>query len=492
MNRRAGTAPAVSTTLLIQNALSILIVAILTATLVSVRWILSTPIVVLLYLLAVLVNTTQWGLSAGIISSVCSFLAFNYFFLQPTYTLIVHQSRDILVLFVFLVVTVVTSQLVGRVRSALAEVQAREQDLSRLYDLSRTLTSLRGEGNIARILAKRLLENFAAQAVSVRVQGGEPTEALAETAGLSAPRGQPTEIVFLSSSGAPFGEIAVWRDDPFSAKERQVLRTFADQGTLALERALLADAETRTRVLEESDRLKSALLSSVSHELRTPLVTIKAAVTSLRSDEVSLSSQAREELLAALEEETDQLNQLVANLLNMFRLEAGALKLQRQWDSLAEIVDATAARLASITYQHRLEVAVPDDLPLVPVDASLINQVFANLISNGVKYAPPGTTIRISAAEQGEATLLVQVSNEGPPVPPEHLERIFEKFHRVTEVEHVPGIGLGLSICKGIVEAHGGRIWVENQDGEVVFNFTLPLTRDGASPPRLDGELEPA
>lgn len=475
--------------ILVHNVLSILIVAAITAVLVLVRGGLSVPIVALMYVLVVLVSATQWGLGAGIVSSVCSFLGFNYFFLEPYYTLVVHQSQDILVLFVFLVVSVISSQLVGRVRSALEEVQIREQELTQLNNLSRTLTSMQGEENIAWLLAERVLANFSAQAVRVNVQTDEPVDILVEEQGFSAAQSQPAESIPLLSSGKPFGQIVIWRASSFYLKEKQLLHTFVDQGGLALERAMLARTDTRTRVLEESDRLKSALLSSVSHELRTPLVTIKAAVTSLRSGEVGWSSQARIELLAALEEETDRLNQLVANLLNMFRLEAGALKLQRQWNSLAEIVDMTVARLEVITSQHHLDVAVSEDLPMVPVDASLIDQVFANLISNSVKYAPPGSTIRIGA-EHEDTALLVQVSNEGPPISPEHLERIFEKFQRVTDADKVPGIGLGLSICQGIVEAHGGRIWAENLESGIVFKFTLLLTWDGALLPRLPDDPE--
>jgi two-component system sensor histidine kinase KdpD len=219
-------------------------------------------------------------------------------------------------------------------------------------------------------------------------------------------------------------------------------------------------------------------------------VTIKAAATSLRSGEVAWDSPVREELLAALEEEADRLNQFVGDLLNMSRIEAGALKLQRQWNILEEIVDTTLNRMRPQDFQHHLEVNVADDLPLVPVDAVLMQQVFANLIGNSLKYAPPDTTVRVNASRQGADCLLVEVINEGPPVSEEHLEHIFDKFHRVTEAEHVPGTGLGLSICKGIIEAHGGRIWAENLPGGFAFKLTLPLAWEGMSPPRLPAKPE--
>jgi len=242
-------------------------------------------------------------------------------------------------------------------------------------------------------------------------------------------------------------------------------------------------------VLEESDRLKSALLSSVSHELRTPLATIKAAVTSLRSGEISLDAAAQQDLQAVIEEETDHLNQLVGNLLSMSRLEAGALRPQRSWNVLAEIVNTVLRRMQPDIKNHRLVVSVSEDLPLVPVDFTLMEQVFTNLVSNSIKYSPAGSLIRIQAQLLAKQSLLVQVSNQGPPVPVQHLERIFDKFYRITAADRVTGTGLGLSICKGIIEAHGGRIWAENLTDGFVFKFTLPLSLEGLGP-RTPVELE--
>jgi two-component system sensor histidine kinase KdpD len=258
---------------------------------------------------------------------------------------------------------------------------------------------------------------------------------------------------------------------------------------LALERAWLAQAESRARVLEESDQLKTAILSSVSHELRTPLSTIKAAASSLRSKEVGWDSPARTELVAAIDDEADHLNMLVGNLLDMSRIESGALKPRREWNILSEIVGSVLARMKHLSVEHKLKIDVPESLPLIPVDYVQMQQVFTNLISNSLKYAPANTTVSISARVDRE-TVHVQVSNQGPQVPPEHLERIFDKFYRVTAADRVTGTGLGLSICKGIIEAHGGRIWAQNLRDGLAFNFTLPLIWDGAKPPQLPIEPE--
>jgi two-component system sensor histidine kinase KdpD len=167
----------------------------------------------------------------------------------------------------------------------------------------------------------------------------------------------------------------------------------------------------------------------------------------------------------------------------MSRIEAGALRPNRQWLSLAEVVGGTLGRLRLALASHRLEVDVPDELPLIPADHGQLDQVLTNLLGNAQKYAPPGTVIGLRARAV-EGAVQVSISNQGPPVPAEHLDHIFDKFYRVTAADRVTGTGLGLSICKGIVEAHGGRIWAENLPAGLAFNFTLPLRWEGAPAPR--------
>jgi two-component system sensor histidine kinase KdpD len=271
-----------------------------------------------------------------------------------------------------------------------------------------------------------------------------------------------------------------------------MMQAFASQAALALERVSLSRTEARTKLLEESDRFKSSLLSSVSHELRSPLATIKAAASSLRGGAVSWDSPARAELLAAIDEEADHLNILVGNLLDMTRIESGALRPERQWNVLQEIVTSVTTRMRRLLENHKVEIDIPENLPLVPVDFVQMEQVFTNLVSNSVKYAPTGSMIRIQAEAKDYAEAVIRVSNQGPPVPAEHLDRIFDKFYRTTDADRVTGTGLGLSICKGIVEAHGGRIWATNLPDGFAFNFTLPLTLDGAVPPELPAEPEAA
>src|SRR3990172_643119 len=426
---------------------------------------LTPPLVALLYLLPVGLSAAVWGLGPGIASALSGFLTFNYFFIEPYHTLTVHRPSDLIMLVVFLIVAVVISQLVGSAQSGLAEAQAREREATRLYELSVALGGWHDERSIAGILARHFQTTFHAEHVelSVTTEGLFTLQQPAE----SAPPTRPPELsVSIQAARGVLGDIRLWRaGPPPTSAERRLLRTFASQGALALERAWLAQAESRARVLEESDRLKTAILSSVSHELRTPLSTIKAAISSLRSGEVSWDSGARADLIAAIDEESDHLNFLVGNLLDMSRIESGALKPKREWNILPEIVGSVLARMKHLAGEHQLQVDLPDDLPMAPVDYVQMEQVFSNLLSNSLKYAPAGTLIRIEARIQPDASLFVQVSNQSPPVPEEHLDRIFDKFYRITAAERVSGIGLGLSICKGIVGAHGGRVWGENLGG---------------------------
>jgi two-component system, OmpR family, sensor histidine kinase KdpD len=474
-----------------QYVLAILIVAGVTAIFYILRDVLlDTTLVALLYLIPIGVITAYWGLGPGITSALVAFFALNYFFIQPYYTLTVHQPVDVVILVVFLVVAAVISQLVGRAQAGLAAATAREREATQLYELSTALAGLPSDTAIVQILAKQVHAVAEGETVEIKVTGARVLNFRIPES--RPPARTPELIIPIQAARGYLGEIRLWRAEPvISTQERRLFQTFASQGALALERAWLTQAESRARVLEESDQLKTAILSSVSHELRTPLSTIKAAASSLRSGEVSWDSPASAELIVAIDDEADHLNILVGNLLDMSRIESGALKPKRDWNLLSEIIEGVLGRMKHLAVEHEIKIDVPDTLPLVPVDYVQMEQVFTNLISNSLKYAPARTTVLIRARVEGE-TVHVQVRNQGPQVPPEHLERIFDKFYRVTAADRVTGTGLGLSICKGIVEAHGGRIWAENVPDGLAFNFTLPLTWEGSKPARLplDPEVE--
>jgi two-component system sensor histidine kinase KdpD len=470
--------------------LAFLLIASITAVLFVLRDELDTTLIALLYLIPLGIITARFGLGPGITSALITFLTFNYFFIKPYYTFTVHQPTDIVILVVFLIVAVVISQLVARAQAGLAAATAREREATQLYELSTALTGLHDDHAIAQILAKQVRAVAESEYIELDVAGAQPF--VVRWPETETPARPPELILPIEAARGILGEIRLWRAEPaISSREKRLLQTFASQGALALERSWLAQAESRARVLGESDRLKTAILSSVSHELRTPLSTIKAAASSLRGKEVNWDSPARVDLVAAIDDEADHLNMLVGNLLDMSRIESGALKPKREWNILPEIVGSVLARMKRLAETHRIEVDIPENLPLVPVDYVQMEQVFTNLVSNSLKYAPANTVVCIRA-QAADETIQVQVSNHGPQVPPEDLERIFDKFYRITAAERVTGTGLGLSICKGIIEAHGGRIWAENLPDGLAFNFVLPLIWDGAKPPQLpmDSETE--
>jgi two-component system sensor histidine kinase KdpD len=470
--------------------ISAALIALTTLFFFALRDFLDTTLVALLFLIPIGVITTYGGFTPGITSALFSFFAFNYFFIKPYYTLAVHRPLDLVILIIFLVVSVVLSRLVGRAQAGLAAANAREREATQLYELSAALTGLHDENTVAQILGKQVAALLQGEYVEVNITGPQPVNF--HLPQVNPPTRPPELTISIQAARTILGEILLWRTAPaISLGEIRLIQTFASQAALALERARLAQAESRAKVLEESDRLKSAILSSVSHELRTPLSTIKAAASSLRGHDVNWDSPARVELIAAIDDESDHLNMLVGNLLDMSRIEAGVLKPKREWNIMAEIISGVLVRMKHLAVEHKFEINVPEELPLVPVDYVQMEQVFTNLLSNSLKYAPINTVVRVRAQVE-DGVIHVLVSNQGPQIPRAHLERIFDKFYRITAADRVTGTGLGLSICKGIIEAHGGHIWAENLVDGLGFNFTVPLLWDGRSAPQLpmDTEIE--
>lgn len=445
--------------------------------------------VALLFLLPVMISAALLGLTPGILAGIAAFLLFNYYFIQPYNTLLVHQSQDLITLTIFLIVAVVISLLFEQTKRSLNLARAREWEATRMYELIAALAGLTEVEAVAKTLAEQLLTTFRFDHVRVVVKGktGEQPIFFDLPPG-TAQTEAPDVCVSMMTHRNIEGEIRIWNQNKgMIEQESRLLEAFCNQGALAIERMHFSEGENKIRVLEESDRIKTSLLNSVSHELRSPLAAIKASVSSLRSGAVPWQSEARAELLTTVEEETDNLNLLVGNLLDMSRIESGALKPLERWNSIAEIASGVVAKMRSKVQDHNLKFDFPADLPLVPTDYVMIEQVFGNLISNSVKYAPPGTQVLLWARAETEV-MRVQVENESVHVKSEDLEHIFEKFYRVTEADKVIGTGLGLSICKGIIEAHGGKIWAENLPAGFRFVFTLPLTLDGSHPSMPEDE----
>ncbi|MBS1241105.1 MAG: kdpD, partial [Gemmatimonadetes bacterium] len=253
----------------------------------------------------------------------------------------------------------------------------------------------------------------------------------------------------------------------------------------AIERRLLAERSERARTEVEAERLRTALLSSLSHDLRTPLASIEGAASSLLQDSATIPMAVRHELLEGVLEESRRMTRLVTNLLDMIRVETGTLMVQKNWQPLEEALGVALLRLEEPLRGHPVTTRIPEDLPLVPVDELLIEQVLINLLENASRYTPAGTPIEITARQEGEA-VLVEVLDRGPGVPPGQEEAVFERFHRGGGPEQADagaGSGLGLTICRGIITAHGGRIWLEPRaGGGTAVRFTIPLVGPPVEP----------
>lgn len=477
---------------------------------------------VLLFLLIAIVGIAlRFDSGPSIAASVTAFLAFNMLFTQPYYRFTVHRTGDVLALFTFLGLAILISQLLVRIRLRTSEALLRGRQTETLYRLSVALIRDSELDSILQAIVERVVEVFDLNAAAALLRAGERLQSGAETGArldltdrnlLSVARhaieqGRPigvgTRRVRVRASGpAPpksttphellvvpimtaeraLGVLVVARERgrrPFDDEESRLLGTFANQAALAIERSLLEEQRARAELLARTDELKTALLSAVSHDLRTPLASIKASVTTLMQPDVVLSDEDRYELLVAIDEESDRLNRLVANLLDLSRIEAGALKPVREWYPIAQIVREAADRCELLLGDHPLSIAAPDTL-LVDVDYVMIAEVLANLIENAAKYSPPAAPIAITAELAGDL-VEVRVSDVGVGVAAGEEERIFDKFYRVEARNRPLGSGIGLAICKGFVEAHGGRIWVErNPSGGSTFAFIVPAAPENS------------
>jgi two-component system sensor histidine kinase KdpD len=262
-----------------------------------------------------------------------------------------------------------------------------------------------------------------------------------------------------------------------SSSETEFFWTFLDQAATVIERIRLRSESLQVEVLQRTDQLRAALLSSVSHDLRTPLSSIKASATSLLEEDVQWDEETRRSFALAIEQEADRLNRLVGNLLDMSRIEGGALKPEKEWYPIDELVHDVLGHMQPLLHDRTVLVDVPEDLPPVEVDYLQMDQVLTNLVENAVYYTPQQSPVELSAGVEGN-TMIISVADRGPGIPLADREHIFDKFYRVLghQRQTRAGSGLGLAVCKGLVEAHGGTIWVENRaGGGSVFRFTLPI-----------------
>jgi two-component system, OmpR family, sensor histidine kinase KdpD len=463
---------------------------------------------VMVYLLGIIAVAMRTGRGPSLLASILSVAAFDVFFVPPYLTFAVTDVRHLLTFLVMLVVGFVISGLTVRTRSQAEAALHREQRTAALYAMSRELASTPGVDALLTIAVRHVAEVFQSQVVVLTA--GRDSSLVSWTGGqfdvdandlgvgrwvfehrqpaglgtATLPGASALYVPLLASTG-PVGALGLRPPDrhAMDAPERlHQLETFAAQIALALERARLAEEAQTAQVRIETERLRNSLLSSVSHDLRTPLAAITGSVSAILDDGARLEERTRRELLESVRDEAERLNRLVQNLLEMTRLESGALQLRREWHPLEEVIGAALSRLAERLAGRRVTTRVPADLPLVAIDDVLIEQVLMNLLDNALKYTPAGVPIEIIATA-GDRNVTVEVADHGSGLPPGKEEKVFEKFYRVDAVAG-RGAGLGLAIARGIVQAHGGRIWAQNlPGGGVAFLFTLPRGEAPSPPP---------
>jgi two-component system sensor histidine kinase KdpD len=426
-------------------------------------------------MLGVVASAAIGGIAGGLAGAVLSSLALNYFFTEPRHTFRVDKTDDVVALFVFLAAAVLVGSLLARALEERARAARRERETRLLSYLSSKLLSGEPSGKVLRDFAMALLEPFALARCQIHADaGGSARDATASGHG---PEGASTVLPIVVGSTTLGTITAVRRQGlpPMSDADHQLLEACARQVGVALERARL-DAQMRdARVQAETNQLRAALFSSVTHDLRTPLASIKAGVTGLLDESAQLDGGQRRELLLTVEEETDRLNRLVGNILDLARIRAGALVPAKQPLALEDVIASVLHRLGATLRKVQVRTVVHPDLPDVPADPVQIDQVLTNVLENAAHFSPLGGEVLI-AARPWRGTVQVRVTDQGPGIRPEDRERVFEAFYRGEAEPERRGSGLGLAIARAVVLAHGGRIWVEGAPtGGAAVVFELPM-----------------
>ncbi len=501
------------------------------------------PNITLVYLLLVLALASTRGLYAAILTGVVAFFSFDFFLVPPLYQFTIAHTEEWLALIVFLATAIITGQLASALRQRAAQANRQARETRILYELVQATNSDEDLGHQLNIVAKSIVDVFSTLGVrdcaillpdkqgKLLVQTGEQRKTSADEdamASLVITQGQTVElhdVPFAPQVSPVHAPRAIVRSTAALQKTRRYVRmiplmmgqkvvgvarlliedeqqtfapgknlgaerersdpkmaffwTFLDQATAVIERARLRSESMQIELLQRTDALRAALLSSVSHDLRTPLSSIKAAASSLLQEDVSWDEETRRSFTIAIEREADRLNRLVENLLDMSRIEGGALKPEKEWYPVEELIHDVLGHMQPVLQERTVELDLPENLPPVELDYLHIDQVVTNLLENAIRYTPASSPIEVSAHVKGQE-MVICVADRGPGIPLADTERVFDKFYRVLGsqrvVTHPTGSGLGLAVSKGLVEAHGGHIWVENRaGGGATFCFTLPV-----------------
>jgi len=448
------------------------------------------PNLSMIFLAAVLLCAIRLGIRSAIVAAILSFLAYDFFFVAPRYELTIAEPQEFFALVIFLIVAVLTGAIAGRARDQARSAQAHAKTTQSLYELSRKLSGAASLDDIllaATVYAHKTL-NARCVALLLPEEEGEldllsswpPIDALdpgetsaakwafdkAEAAGWRTGTLPNVRFQFrpLATTRGAVGVCGVEPSDPaaaFSPEQERVLTLILEQTAIAVDRSLLVRESVKTAALEENERLRDTLLASLSHDLRTPLASITGAVTTLRQFGEKIASEQRADLLASIEEEAARMSRFVANLLDMSRIESGAINPKRDYIAIADVVRAAVERSRKAFPDRPTTVNLARDLPFIRGDSHLLGQVLFNLLDNANKYGGESGAIIHARRENDE--IVVSVTDEGPGIKPADLERVFDKFYRGGRADgRKAGTGLGLSICRGLVEAMGGKVHAES------------------------------
>lgn len=459
---------------------------------------------VMLYLLVVVLAAVYLGRGPAVLASLLGVLSFDFLFIKPYFSFAISDTQYIIAFIALLFVGLVISQLTARAGEQAQAARQREAETAELYDLSRDLAS---SADIEAILIqlKKHMEQTFGRKIAVLLPKENRLEVRAASEGLTLsdeevavadwvyrhgePAGRTTNTLPaaqlrylpLKTARGVTGVLGAGKpkasDHDLPPSQLRLMEAFTNQGAQAIERAVLEEQNRQIALLQSAEKLQNALLNSVSHDLRTPLVTITGALSALEEDRGALDESARRTLIENARAESDRLNRLVGNLLNMTRIESGAIKLHLDMEDVQDVIGTAIEQLGSRLAKRKIRINAPDDLPLVRMDFTLIVQALVNALDNAVKYSPADSEIIITAKVQDEK-LRLSVADLGVGIPTDDLSRIFDKLYRVQRPESIGGTGLGLSISKGIVDVHGGEIKARhNQPHGTVIEIELPLTQ---------------
>lgn len=461
------------------------------------------------FLLPVMVSAILWGRYTALLAAFLATLCFDFLFIPPILQFTVADIRYLFTFIMFHAVAFVTGTLAGRLRHHAHEARKREIRISALYSLSKNIAGTEGLEKVLTMAAQRIAESAdAAVAILLPDESGNlqikaysnsqdkiTGEFLNENElavatwvyhhGQIAGRGTETLngakglYMPLVSDEQTFGVIAThFNHDPkiIDPEKHHLIEAFANLIVLAMKRITLAEASKQTYLLRESERLWLTMFNSLSHDLRTPLASIIGAITGLLEEGELFDTAARNELLRTIEQEALRMNRLVGNLFDMARLQKGILQLKKEWCDMEEIVGIALHDIRRSLGKRPVQIDIEPALPLIEIDMGLIEQVVVNLLDNAIKYSPVETGLTLKA-RRSQSELHVSVSDRGEGIPPNEIEAIFDQFYRGQTSQAVKGTGLGLTICKEIIQLHGGRIWAESEiDHGTTITFALPLS----------------